>query len=138
MGAEPSKELLDRRFIMIALLKFKYDLELAHKSFKLNNKLNNKLNTDHVLSLPERRIAYASYLKNRYEKLVLTDLQKVYDFPVDHKIYKEEKGIRIRITKGDIEVEQFVKYSPYYSHEKYDENQPIQCERSLSSYIKFC
>ena len=42
MGAEPSKELLDRRFIMIALLKFKYDLELAHKSFKLNNKLNNK------------------------------------------------------------------------------------------------
>lgn len=134
MGAEPSKELLDRRFIMIALVKFKYDLELAHHSFKLNNKLN----TDSVMSLPERRLAYASYLKNRYEKLILTDLQKVYDNPVDHRIYKEEKGIRIRVTKGDIEVEQFVKYSPYYSHEKYDENQPIQCHRSLASYVKFC
>ena len=134
MGAEPSKELLDKRFIMITVLNFKYELELAHNSFKLNNKLN----TDSVMSLQERRLAYASYLKNRYEKLILTDLQKVYDNPVDHRIYKEEKGIRIRITKGDIEVEQFVKYSPYYSHEKYDENQPIQCHRSLASYVKFC
>jgi hypothetical protein len=33
MGCEPSKELLDKRFITIALLKFKYDLELAHNSF---------------------------------------------------------------------------------------------------------
>lgn len=134
MGGKPSKELLDKRFIMIALLNFKYELEIAHQSFKLNNKLN----TDSAMSLPQRRIAYASYLKTHYEKLVLTDLQEVYDTPVDHRIYKEEKGIRICITKGDIVVEQFVKYSPYYSHEKYDENQPIQCHRSLASYIQFC
>jgi hypothetical protein len=134
MGSEPSKELLDRRFIMIALIKFKNELELAHHSFKLNNKLN----SDSVMSLPERRIAYASYLKTLYEKLVLSDLQKVYDNPVDHKFYKEEKGIRIRVTKGDIEVEQFINYSPYYSHEKYDKDQSIQCPKSLSSYIQFC
>ncbi len=42
MGSEPSKELLDKRFIMIAILKFKYELELAHNSFKLNNKLNSE------------------------------------------------------------------------------------------------
>jgi len=134
MGSEPSKELLDRRFIMIALLKFKYELELAHHSFKLNNKLN----SDSVMSLPERRIAYASYLKTLYEKLVLSDLKEVYDFPVHHKIYKEDKGIRIRVTKGDIEVEQFVKYSPYYSHEKYEEDQSIQCHKNLASYVQFC
>lgn len=138
MGSEPSKELLDKRFIMMALLKFKYDLELAHKSFKLNNKLN----ADSVMSLQERRIAYASYLKTLYEKLVLSDLKEVYDrehdSPVCHQFYKEDKGIRIRVTKGDIEVEQFVKYSPYYSHEKYDEDQTIQCPKSLASYIQFC
>ena len=134
MGSEPSKELLDRRFIMIALLKFKNELELAHNSFKLNNKLN----SDSVMSLQERRIAYASYLKTLYEKLVLSDLQKVYDNPVDHKFYKEEKGIRIRVTKGDIEVEQFINYSPYYSHEKYEEDQSIQCHKNLASYVQFC
>jgi hypothetical protein len=134
MGCEPSKELLDKRFIMIALYNFKYDLELAHHSFKLNNKLNN----DSVMSLPERRIAYASYLKTLYEKLVLYDLKEVYDTPVHHKFYKEDKGIRIRVTKGDIEVEQFVNYSPYYPNEKYEEDQSIQCHKSLASYVQFC
>jgi hypothetical protein len=133
MGSEPSKELLDRRFIMITLLKFKNELEITHHSFELNNKLNNS-----GMSLPERRLAYASYLKTLYEKLVLSDLKEVYDSPVHHKIYKEEKGIRIHVTKGDIEVEQFVNYSPYYSHEKYDENQSIQCDKSLASYVQYC
>jgi hypothetical protein len=134
MGCEPSKELLDKRFIMIAVLKFKYDLELAHNSFKRNHKLNNKS----ANPLPQLRIDYAEYLKSRYEKLVLSDLKEVYDTPVDHKFYKEDKGIRIRVTKGDIEVEQFVKYSPYYSDEKYEENQAIHCDKSLASYVQFC
>jgi hypothetical protein len=134
MGCEPSKELLDKRFIMITVLKFKYDLELAHNSFKRNHKLNNKS----ANPLPQRRIDYAEYLKSRYVKLVLYDLQEVYDSPVDHKFYKEDKGIRIRVTKGDIEVEQFVKYSPYYSHEKYEKDQSIQCHKNLASYVQFC
>jgi hypothetical protein len=136
MGSEPSKELLDKRFIIIALYNFKHELELAHNSFKLNNKLNNS-----GMSLQERRLAYASYLKTLYEKLVLSDLKEVYDrvhdSPVYHKFHKEEKGIRICVTKGDIEVEQFINYSPYYSHEKYDEDQSIQCPKSLASYVQF-
>jgi hypothetical protein len=133
MGSEPSKEVLDRRFIMIAVLKFKYDLELAHNSFKRNHKLNNKS----ANPLPQLRIDYAEYLKSRYEKLVLSDLKEVYDNPVHHEFYKEDKGIRIRVTKGDIEVEQFVNYSPYYSDEKYEENQSIHCHKSLDSYVQF-
>jgi hypothetical protein len=134
MGCEPSKELLDKRFIIIALLKFKYDLELAHDSFKRNHKLNNKS----ANPLPQRRIDYAEYLKSRYEKLVLYDLQDVYDSPVDDTFYKEDKGIRIVVTKGNIVVEQFVKYSPYYPNEKYEENQRIYCHPSLASYVQFC
>ena len=133
MGTEPSKELLDKRFIMIALLKFKYDLELAHHSFKLNNKLNNKT----ANSLPQRRLDYASYLKTRYEKLILSDLQEVYDSPVYDTFHKEEGGIRIVVTKGDIVIEEFVKYSPYYSHEKYEVNQTIQCHPNLATYVQF-
>jgi hypothetical protein len=133
MGCEPSKELLDKRFITVALLKFKYDLELAHNSFKRNNKLNNKS----ANPLPQRRIFYAEYLKTRYEKLILSDLQQVYDIPVYDTFYKEESGIRIVVTKGDVVVEQFVNYSPYYSDEKYEANQMIYCHPSLATYIQF-
>ena len=134
MGCEPSKELLDKRFIMIALLKCKYDLELAHNSFKRNNKLHNKS----ANPLPQRRICYAEYLKTRYEKLILSDLQQIYDTPVYDTFHKEEAGIRIVVTKGNIVVEQFIHYSPYYANEKYEGTQNIYCHPSLASYVQFC
>ena len=134
MGCEPSKELLDKRFIMIALLKFKYDLELAHNSFKRNYKLHNKS----ANPLPERRIYYAEYLKTRYEKLILSDLQQIYDTPVYDTFHKEEGGIRIVVTKDNIVVEQFIHYSPYYANEKYEGTQKIYCHPSLASYVQFC
>ena len=127
MGCKSSKDIEMENEILVPLKKLKMDLEIFHQKYMLNT--SKKINM--------RRIDYAQVLQVFYEKFTK---QLTCDIPVRFEIHKVQFGLNIIVTKSNVEVEEFINFSPYYMSRDNTENpivEDIDIYPNLMTYIQY-
>jgi hypothetical protein len=118
MGIKSSKEVEEEAVINNALNIFIATLMTFQTNYQNRSKFRNKnLDKQQIRTQNKQRIIeYAKYLKWCCEKLSsdlrITILDKQ---PIIQNIEEIERGIIIRLTKGKLEIEKKISYSPFIS-----------------------
>jgi hypothetical protein len=116
MGIKSSKEVEEECIINNALNIFEAMLMTFQTNYQKRGKFRNKnLDKKQIRTQTKQRIIeYAKYLKWCDEKLssdfrlIILDKQ-----PIIQNIEEIERGIIIRVTKGKLEIEKKISYSPF-------------------------
>lgn len=128
MGIKMSK---DKKMIRDAVERCKHSLEVMHQKYMLG--------VGQDRDLYYRRIDYAQGLKVFYEQL---EKELICDVPVRFEIIKEPFGLTLVVTKGSVNVKEFVNYSPYYMLGNNIDTTPVkeqmECPGFLKTYLQYC
>lgn len=127
MGCKSSKDIEMENELLVPLQKLKHELEIFHQKYMLS--------TSKPLNV--RRIDYAQLLQILYEKF-RRDLRS--EIPTRFEIYKVKYGLNIVVSKLNVEVKEFINYSPYYrSHDNTDDplDVDIKISEELMTYMQY-
>jgi hypothetical protein len=125
---EPSKESKSAVIIQNAVNQFKMDLESFHQECMLKPKKN----------ISGRRIEYAQYLKLKYANIKNILVSPDTDNMIWVGFNFEPGGLTIKVTQNELEVKQFINYSPYYMPWNNTEKRSRECPMEYINYVQSC